>query len=686
MHMRPATATLIPAWALALYLMAAAAALGQPLLEAPETPWCEVLLPEPPDGPRSVHDYSLVPVPEGSKTTIGILFVYTDDLYRADVKRRTEAWIEKSNSLLSRGTTGLQLESVGLLPAPGPVSAIWERGTVGSILLAELEAHTELPDSAITLIRERLGGDLVLLAAGTTNTSGAGVASLWPRDWTPDEFRPYSVSAVGVGSTGQPAWREAQEGWTIFLHEVGHNLGLHHDIGNIEATGRLHYLDLLWSRTGLGYEYNVLQSDYLEDEVGTIMAAGDTDLAGFSNGGSRLLPLLDGVRPRRGWPTHFVGGDAGADAEAALRLTIGAAAAFYEKDDDYNAAYNDGYDEGYDEGHDEGYRRGYARGVRDGRDSGTLNPHAHGTDADLHGGGFTVAARFENDGWSSARVHPASIGDAGAGYYFFDESNPELLVKVLDGCAINGHYWLFASAATDLNVSLRVTRRWPPSSPDDDFEYEIPGGSFGLARIGDERLACEGGHGQVRAAAPPGAGIGSAAAFQGNDGETGAEYGNGYGDGLEDAYKSGYDEGRRRGYWQAFDGWAVSRNNVRPEAHLVSAELQPWGGLGRFRVSARFDNDGWTQAKVHPAHFGNEAVAMYFFDQDNPELLVKILDGCAINGSYWLYVSAATDLDSTVRVVRQWPSLGVDLDVEYEIPGGTFGLVRIEEEHMVCRD
>ena len=118
----------------------------------------------------------------------------------------------------------------------------------------------------------------------------------------------------------------------------------------------------------------------------------------------------------------------------------------------------------------------------------------------------------------------------------------------------------------------------------------------------------------------------------------------------------------------------------------MSAELQPWGGLGRFRVSARFDNDGWTQAKVHPAHFGNEAVAMYFFDQDNPELLVKILDGCAINGSYWLYVSAATDLDSTVRVVRQWPSLGVDLDVEYEIPGGTFGLVRIEEEHMVCRD
>ena len=32
-----------------------------------------------------------------------------------------------------------------------------------------------------------------------------------------------------------------------------------------------------------------------------------------------------------------------------------------------------------------------------------------------------------------------------------------MLIKVLDGCAVNGHYWVFAAAAIDVEYSLRVT-------------------------------------------------------------------------------------------------------------------------------------------------------------------------------------------------------------------------------------
>jgi pimeloyl-ACP methyl ester carboxylesterase len=40
---------------------------------------------------------------------------------------------------------------------------------------------------------------------------------------------------------------------------------------------------------------------------------------------------------------------------------------------------------------------------------------------------------------------------------FFAPTNWEMLVKVLDGCASNGHRWVFASAATDVEWTLTVT-------------------------------------------------------------------------------------------------------------------------------------------------------------------------------------------------------------------------------------
>ena len=46
----------------------------------------------------------------------------------------------------------------------------------------------------------------------------------------------------------------------------------------------------------------------------------------------------------------------------------------------------------------------------------------------------------------------------GSGYFwFFDPSNVELVVKVLDGCAANRRYWTFAAGLTRVGVTLIVT-------------------------------------------------------------------------------------------------------------------------------------------------------------------------------------------------------------------------------------
>jgi hypothetical protein len=44
-------------------------------------------------------------------------------------------------------------------------------------------------------------------------------------------------------------------------------------------------------------------------------------------------------------------------------------------------------------------------------------------------------------------------------FYFFSPDNWEAMVKVLDGCALNGHYWVYAAASTDVGYTLRVTDR-----------------------------------------------------------------------------------------------------------------------------------------------------------------------------------------------------------------------------------
>lgn len=42
-------------------------------------------------------------------------------------------------------------------------------------------------------------------------------------------------------------------------------------------------------------------------------------------------------------------------------------------------------------------------------------------------------------------------------FWFVDRENWELLVKVLDGCGVNGHHWVFAAATTDVGFVVKVT-------------------------------------------------------------------------------------------------------------------------------------------------------------------------------------------------------------------------------------
>jgi hypothetical protein len=45
---------------------------------------------------------------------------------------------------------------------------------------------------------------------------------------------------------------------------------------------------------------------------------------------------------------------------------------------------------------------------------------------------------------------------AGGLFWFFSATNPEMLVKVLGACGVNGHHWVFASAGTNVGLNFTV--------------------------------------------------------------------------------------------------------------------------------------------------------------------------------------------------------------------------------------
>ncbi len=44
-------------------------------------------------------------------------------------------------------------------------------------------------------------------------------------------------------------------------------------------------------------------------------------------------------------------------------------------------------------------------------------------------------------------------------FWFFNDSNVEIVVKLLDGRDINGHYWVFLASLTNVSFDLVVTDR-----------------------------------------------------------------------------------------------------------------------------------------------------------------------------------------------------------------------------------
>lgn len=77
-------------------------------------------------------------------------------------------------------------------------------------------------------------------------------------------------------------------------------------------------------------------------------------------------------------------------------------------------------------------------------------------------------------------------------FYFFDPANWEVLVKVLDGCAYNDYFWVYAAAATDVGYEINVYDQ-ATGSPPAKKVYDKPAGPPAPALVDVAAFPCEAG-------------------------------------------------------------------------------------------------------------------------------------------------------------------------------------------------
>ncbi|MES1244549.1 MAG: hypothetical protein ABUT39_23285 [Acidobacteriota bacterium] len=80
---------------------------------------------------------------------------------------------------------------------------------------------------------------------------------------------------------------------------------------------------------------------------------------------------------------------------------------------------------------------------------------------------FTVTVDFQQPGSDQrSTAYGVPLTRQSGYFWFFDPDNAELTVKILDGRAVNGRYWVFLASMTDLEFTARVTQC--PANPASD--------------------------------------------------------------------------------------------------------------------------------------------------------------------------------------------------------------------------
>jgi hypothetical protein len=255
----------------------------------------------------------------------------------------------------------------------------------------------------------------------------------------------------------------------------------------------------------------------------------------------------------------------------------------------------------------------------------------------LGNGRFRVEADWTRPNGNVGVGHATALsGDTGT-FWFFDPANVEVIFKVHDGRPLNGNWWAFYGALSNVAYTLTVTDTATGSL----HAYANPQGT--LASVGDVHAFAD----------DPGA-----AASRGEAAATPI-------DALDLAPGAGgaAEEGARAAAGDGGLGPRTGSCAPSPAALCLNG--------GRFRVTAVWRDFHGRTGNGTAVGLTADTGYFWFFAAANVEVVAKVLDGRPVNGKFWVFYGALSNVEYTLTVedtmtgaVRTYPN-----------PSGTFASV-----------
>ena len=75
----------------------------------------------------------------------------------------------------------------------------------------------------------------------------------------------------------------------------------------------------------------------------------------------------------------------------------------------------------------------------------------------LSHGRFSVNATWQDFQGGTGRAQVERLTDDTGYFWFFDQANVEIIIKVLDACSFANNFWVFAGGLTSVAVEITVT-------------------------------------------------------------------------------------------------------------------------------------------------------------------------------------------------------------------------------------
>jgi ELWxxDGT repeat protein len=249
----------------------------------------------------------------------------------------------------------------------------------------------------------------------------------------------------------------------------------------------------------------------------------------------------------------------------------------------------------------------------------------------LAGGRFRVEAFWRDfQGHSGAGQAQALSADTGT-FWFFSPDDVEVIAKVLDGRALNGAFWVFYGALSNVEYYLTVT----DTATGFVRRYYNPLGQ--LASVGD--TAAFGPQGPDAIGGPP------AAARTGGPAAAGASLPAAASEAPAPAVAG-----------------TPAAPGPRPARAAKAATPQANGGSchpaprrlclngGRFAVQATWTDFNGRSGTGSAVALTTETGYFWFFDSSNVETVLKVIDGRGLNGHFWVFYGALSNVQYTLTV------------------------------------